>query len=117
MNNIKVTEVRFTPGVLPVLAFADLTINESLAIHGVRLVEHKDRVLVCMPTRIQHVSCKACNHKNPVSSRFCGQCRNSLATEKIERHYLDVVHPINSAVRSSVEKDVLDAYEQYQKAA
>jgi len=113
MNSIKVTEVKFTPGASPVLAFADLIINNGLAIHGVRLVEHKGKTLVCMPTRIQHSPCKSCGHKNPVSNKFCGACRTPFAAPQMERHYLDVIHPINSTVRSSIEKEVLSAYDQF----
>ncbi len=113
MDGIKVTDAKFTPGASPVLAFADLIINQSIAIHGVRLVEHKGKTLVCMPTRIQHSPCKSCGHKNPVSNKYCGACRSPFTAPQMERHYLDVIHPINSSVRSHMEKEILTAYQQY----
>lgn len=62
-------------------AVASVTLDHSFAIHDVKIIEGTEKLFVAMPSR-----------KAPGGE------------------YRDIVHPINSEIRSLFEKRVLDAY-------
>lgn len=110
---IKVTEVRLMPGAAPVLAYADITINDGFVVHGVRIVKlnnDKNKLLVCMPSKPHQLSCKNCSHRNPITSKFCGQCGTKMHYEDVERQYMDIAHPIKQDVRKVIEESVIKEY-------
>lgn len=62
-------------------AIASVTFDDCLAVHDVKVIYAKDRYFIVMPSR-----------KNPDGS------------------YRDIVHPINSDFRRTLEEAVIDAY-------
>lgn len=110
-DSIFVTDVRLDLGSYPVLAYADITLNDGFVVHGLRLVHiNSERMLVCMPSRPYQFSCESCSHRNSVANKFCGHCGCKVAQNKTERIYMDVAHPINADVRKRIEESVIDAY-------
>ena len=66
----------------PMKAIASVTFDGQLALHDVKVINARDKFFIVMPSR-----------KNPDGT------------------YRDIVHPINSAFRSELEKAVIAAYE------
>lgn len=62
-------------------AFVNITIDDSLAVKDLRIIEKEDRLLVAMPSR-----------KNK------------------DGEYRDIVHPINQEVRTMMEEEIIKAY-------
>lgn len=65
----------------PMKAVASVTFDNCLAVHDVKVIYARDRFFIVMPSR-----------KNPDGT------------------YRDIVHPINSDFRASLEESVIDAY-------
>lgn len=64
-----------------VKAYATIILDDSLAIHNIRLIEGKDKLFIAFPS-----------HKDK------NEC------------YRDYVHPIISELRETIEKAILDKY-------
>ena len=64
-----------------VKAYATIILDDSLAIHNIRLIEGKDKLFIAFPS-----------HKD----------KNEV--------YHDYVHPIISELRETIEKTILDKY-------
>ena len=67
----------------PMKAIVSVTFDGQLAVHDIKVINARDRFFIVMPSR-----------KNPDES------------------FRDIVHPINSDFRVSLEEKVLEAYEQ-----
>ena len=65
----------------PMKAVVSVTFNNCLAVHDVKVIYARDRYFIVMPSR-----------KNPDGT------------------YRDIVHPINSEFRNTLEEAVIDAY-------
>ena len=65
----------------PMKAIASVTFDDCLAVHDVKVIYARDRYFIVMPSR-----------KNPDGT------------------YRDIVHPINSDFRTTLEEAVIDAY-------
>ena len=65
----------------PMKAIASVTFDDCLAVHDVKVIYARERYFIVMPSR-----------KNPDGT------------------YRDIVHPINSDFRASLEEAVIDAY-------
>ena len=65
-------------------AVISITIDNSLAIHDIKVVKGTDRIFVAMPSRKDESG-----------------------------NYHDIIHPIDSATRSDFERIILDTYERY----
>lgn len=66
----------------PMRAIASATFDEQLALHDIKVIYARDKYFIVMPSR-----------------------KNADGT------YRDIVHPINAAFRSELEKAVLDEFE------
>lgn len=77
---------RFTDGNGNTKAFASVTIAESFAVHGLRVIEKDDNLIVGMPSR---------SYKS-----------------KGEIKFTDTFHPITTEARSQITDAVKEAYEQ-----
>lgn len=73
----------------PVLAYANVILDNQFIIRGITLLEKGDKKFISMPSR-----------------RIKGA----------ERHYRDMAHPLNSDVREGLTDIVFDAYEEFLKA-
>lgn len=67
----------------PMKAIASVTFDAQLAVHDIKIINARDKFFIVMPSR-----------------------KNADDT------YRDIVHPINSEFRATLEKEVLAAYEQ-----
>ena len=65
----------------PMKAVVSVTFDDCLAVHDIKVIYARDRYFIVMPSR-----------KNPDGS------------------YRDIVHPINSEFRVSMEEQILEAY-------
>lgn len=63
-------------------AIVSVTFDNSLAVHDIKIIEGADKLFVAMPSR-----------KTP------------------EGEYKDIAHPINSVMRSDLEKSILEKYQ------
>ena len=116
---MKVTDVEIVSiGADPhdcVAAFAVVTLDGCLVIHGVRVIRGASGLLVAMPNRKGHDHCPKCRTRNDIDARYCGNCGARRADERatvkgITRH-IDVVHPIVQECRDMIDQAVLAAYE------
>ena len=67
----------------PMRAIVSVTFDGQLAVHDIKVINARDKFFIVMPSR-----------KNPDDT------------------YRDIVHPINSQFRASLEEAVIEAYEQ-----
>ncbi len=67
----------------PMKAIVSVTFDAQLAVHDIKVIHARDKFFIVMPSR-----------KNPDDT------------------YRDIVHPINSQFRTSLEEAVIAAYEQ-----
>ena len=67
----------------PMKAVVSVTFDGELAVHDIKVINARDKFFIVMPSR-----------KNPDDT------------------YRDIVHPINSQFRASLEDAVIEAYEQ-----
>ena len=67
----------------PMKAIVSVTFDGQLAVHDIKVIYARDKYFIVMPSR-----------KNP------------------DETYRDIVHPINSQFRATLEKAVIDAYNQ-----
>ena len=67
----------------PMKAVASVTFDGQLAVHDIKVINAKDKLFIVMPSR-----------KNPDDT------------------YRDIVHPINSQFRATLEAAVIAAYEE-----
>ncbi|MBR5798018.1 MAG: septation regulator SpoVG [Clostridia bacterium] len=67
----------------PMRAIVSVTFDGQLAVHDIKVINARDKFFIVMPSR-----------KNPDDT------------------YRDIVHPINSQFRASLENAVIEAYEQ-----
>ena len=72
----------------PMKAIVSVTFDGQLAVHDIKVISARDKFFIVMPSR-----------KNP------------------DETYRDIVHPINSQFRATLEKAVMDAYNQALEAA
>ena len=67
---------------------ASVLLDDSFAIHDIRIIEGDNNLFIAMPSR-----------KTPAGE------------------YKDIVHPINQEVRTMFEKEILDAYDNAEEEA
>ena len=72
----------------PMKAIVSVTFDNQLAVHDIKVINARDKFFIVMPSR-----------KNPDDT------------------YRDIVHPINSQFRSTLESAVLSAYDDALEAA
>lgn len=81
ITNVRIVKLFDEPDKL-LKAVANITVDNTLAIHDIRLIQTDDRMFVAMP--------------------------NKLVSEGT---YKDIVHPINSEGRSAITEAVISAYQ------
>jgi stage V sporulation protein G len=81
-SGLEITEVRISPRTEDKLkAFVSVTLNRSIVIRGIKIIEGRERLFVAMPSR-----------------------------PKTDGSFQDIVHPINQATRQDFEDRVLSVY-------
>ena len=81
---IEITEVKFRKvfDTEPLKAVCSLTINDCLAVHDVKLVKANGRMILVMPSK-----------------------------KRADGEFADIIHPINSKTRQTLEDAVVNEYE------
>ena len=105
-------------------AYATLTLDNCFVVRNVKIIKGNKGLFVAMPSRKMRESCQKCNYKNPVRSKFCGQCGANVpqapardANQEIRQsEHRDIAHPITLECREYIQKKVLEAYEAELKA-
>ena len=72
----------------PMKAIVSVTFDGQLAVHDIKVINARDKFFIVMP-----------NRKNA------------------DETYRDIVHPINSEFRASMEKQIIEAYETAREVA
>lgn len=78
-------KIRRTFETAPLKAVASVTFDGQFAVHDIKVISTQDKLFIVMPSR-----------------------KNSDGT------YRDIAHPINAPFRSTLERAVLDAYENFE---
>jgi len=98
-------------------AFASLTLDDTLVVRDIKIIEGAKGLFVAMPSRKLCDRCPACAAKNHIRARFCNECGARLADDRGElderrrpRLYADICHPISQDARDFVQSAVLKAY-------
>lgn len=98
-------------------AYASITLDDSLVIRDLKIIEGGKGLFVAMPSRKIHDRCPRCRSKNHMRARYCNDCGERLGEERGDfdergrvRLYADIAHPIHQTGRDEVQRLVLDAY-------
>jgi len=106
-------------------AFCSLTFDDTFVVRDVKLIEGPDGLFLAMPSRKLCDHCPRCGEKNHLRARFCNNCGGRLNENRFMRQthggssqspgrlklHADIAHPINASCRSSIEHNVIDAYQ------
>ena len=91
-------------------AFASITLDQTLVIRDLKIIEGGNGLFVAMPSRKLCDRCPACGGKNHLRSRFCNDCgarlrdyRGRMDERGRPRLYADISHPINQDARDYVQ--------------
>lgn len=118
---IKNREQHDFPGtnVSRLLAFATITVDDTLVIYDFRILRGDYGLFVGMPCRKVRDKCPNCLNKNMVQAKFCNYCGRELAPNRfvLNRHqeqirHMDMVHPLNEEFRLEISGIVLKAYQE-----
>ena len=97
--------------------FATITVDESLVIRDLKIIEGPKGLFVAMPSRKIHDHCPNCGGKNPLRARYCSDCGCLLGRDRAApdetgrtRLYADIAHPIHQRGRDEVQELVVRAY-------
>jgi stage V sporulation protein G len=98
--------------------FASITLEKSLVIRDLKVIEGARGLFVAMPSRKLHDRCPACAGKNHIRARYCNDCGARLAEGRggvdergRVRLYADIAHPIHQEGRDEVQRQVVSAYQ------
>lgn len=103
-------------------AYCRVTLDDSLVVHDIKIIDTASGTFVAMPSRRVMDRCPKCGGKNHLTARFCNDCGARLpAADREERGaarlHADIVHPINSDSRQTLEKIILGAFEDARRRA
>ena len=106
-------------------AYATITLDHVFVVRNVKVIEGTKGLFVAMPSERTKAPCPKCGSRNAVRSRFCNQCGAALnpvtgPTEPEAEHpsegttseHRDIAHPITMECRETIQKKVLEAYEE-----
>jgi stage V sporulation protein G len=100
-------------------AFASITLDGSLVIRDIKIIDGGDRLFVAMPSRKLCDRCSRCGAKNYIRARYCNECGGRLQADRgiadergRPRLYADVAHPIHQESRDQIQNAILEAYQQ-----
>jgi stage V sporulation protein G len=117
---MNITEIRIklvASGSDKLRGFASMTLDESLVIRDLKIIEGQRGLFVAMPSRKLHDRCHECGGKNPLRASYCNDCGARLAEDRGDkddrgrvRLYADIAHPIHRDGREQVQARVVDAF-------
>jgi stage V sporulation protein G len=98
-------------------AYCSMTFDNEFVIRDIKVIEGTDGYFVAMPSRKVTDHCKKCRAKNHLKARFCNNCGNSLAENRIRKGpkgkiklHADIAHPINTQCRRRIQERVVLAF-------
>ncbi len=122
---MEITEVRVALRDSPdkkLKAYATVTFDDAFVVRNIKVIEGTSGLFIAMPSRKIKQPCPKCNFKNEMRSKFCNQCGaqlpvaarplNQEAAGTAQLEHKDIAHPITQSFRESLQKRVLEAYEQ-----
>ena len=120
MLNITEIRIKLVPNDRDKLrAFASITLDGSLVIRDIKIIDGGDRLFVAMPSRKLCDRCSRCGAKNYVRARYCNECGARLSSERgaadergRPRLYADIAHPIHQEARDQIQNAILEAFQQ-----
>lgn len=118
MLNITELRVKLVPGKRDKLrGFASITLDDSLVIRDIKIIDGGDHLFVAMPSRKLHDRCPTCGAKNYIRARYCNDCGKRLKPERADmdergrpRLYADIAHPIHQLARDLIQNAILEEY-------
>ncbi|MCK6455026.1 MAG: SpoVG family protein [Phycisphaerae bacterium] len=118
---MEITEIRVRlvdGGAERLRAFASITLDGDFVIRDLKIIDGVNGYFVAMPSRKLAYRCPKCSHKNHLRARFCNECGAKLSERRPPRDssgrsklHVDVAHPINTACRERIQKQVVEAFE------
>lgn len=100
-------------------AFCSITFDDCFVIRDLKIIDGTSGYFVAMPSRKLTAHCPVCHYKNPIRAAYCNQCGAKLPMQMPNRDedgraklYADIAHPINSAAREMIQREVIAAYEE-----
>jgi stage V sporulation protein G len=100
-------------------AFATITLDDAFVVKDIRIIQGIKGMIVAMPAKKLTFRCHQCGFKNPLRSRFCGECGFRVRATSPRRNpatgrpvlQVDIAHPINPEARRMIEEKILQAYQ------
>lgn len=102
-------------------AYVTVTFDNCFVVRDVKVIEGSKGLFVAMPSSKMKITCSGCGHRNVVRSKFCNQCGTTVEVvskptaapeEARQTEHKDIAHPITPECRESIQKMVLQAYEE-----
>ncbi len=100
-------------------AFASVTLDRDFVVRDIKVIDGAEGIFVAMPSRKLADRCSKCKSKNHLRAKFCNECGQSLAENRIVRDkrgrtklHADIAHPINSECRQRLQERIVEAYAQ-----
>ncbi len=123
---MEITEVRIFLKDSPdkkLKAYATVTFDNSFVVRNIKVIEGSNGVFIAMPSRKMKEPCPKCGFRNEVRSKYCNQCAAPLPlvsapitgesqAQDMQSEHKDIAHPITQAFRETLQKKVLDAFQQ-----
>jgi len=103
-------------------AYVTVTFDNAFVVRNIKVIEGTSGLFIAMPSRKIKQPCPKCNFKNELRSKYCNQCGAQLpltsrpvgefGTSNAQLEHKDIAHPITQPFRESLQKRILEAYEQ-----
>ncbi|MDP3731785.1 MAG: SpoVG family protein [Candidatus Omnitrophota bacterium] len=101
-------------------AYVTVTFDNSFVVRNIKVIEGTNGLFIAMPSRKIKQPCPKCGFKNELRSKYCNQCAAGLSIAPLsagqessaQLEHKDIAHPITQAFRESLQKKILEAYQQ-----
>jgi len=103
-------------------AYVTVTFDDAFVVRNIKVIEGTSGLFIAMPSRKVKQPCPKCGFKNDLRSKYCNQCAAQLplvprptttdASANAQLEHKDIAHPITQSFRESLQKRILEAYEQ-----
>jgi stage V sporulation protein G len=119
---MEVTKIRVTvhrdAGNNRLLGFASLTLDDSLGLHDLKIIDGRNVRFVSFPQRKICDHCPDCRARTEVTARFCHYCGAQLNDNRAQLDdqgkpllWADIVHPVTTEFREKLMAAILAEYD------